>query len=346
VLIPHFAHRSLSNCPHGRVSEAIMGARRLLYRFFQARIESGKLPAEIVLEPVLAGLPKNVQVDLLLRRAEKPAVHVVLLERGLKPDFRQQLRGCLGAQGRVFRPVFLRARLQHPEDEQGLFLLDTTQRELRLRSPYDLVPEHRYPEPGTLHFIDPPTATWTTLRGASLVHDPQVFGASRVLVAEMEQLLWSQTYSEWVHEGEAEALKEFREALERKKRQAEEERRKAEARREAERREEAERRRRNSQPVRTIAAARVPANQAPAPPAVPTTPASPEPGTTTPASRYFMRPREVDRQPREREALPAWITGGLPCIGCGQRTTDWQNAEPAQDRCVCRRCFAKGVRLQ
>lgn len=88
VRIPHFAHRSLSDCPQGRVSEAVLGARRLLYWFFQVRIESGKLRGEIVLEPSIAGLPGKVCVDLMLRRTDKPAVHVLLLESSLQPDVR------------------------------------------------------------------------------------------------------------------------------------------------------------------------------------------------------------------------------------------------------------------
>lgn len=339
-LIPHFAHRSLSNCPHGRVSEAVLGARRLLYRFFQARIESGKLPAEIVLEPVIAGLPKNVRVDLLLRRADKPAVNVVLLERGLKPDVRAQLRGCLGGKGGVFRPVFLRARLQHPEDEPGLFLLDTTQRKFRLGSAYDLLPPEQWQEPSTLHFIDPAPAEWTTLRGLWLAHDPQVFGTRQVRVSKMEQLLWSEGHTEWVHAGEAEALQKSRAAIAAQRRREAEQRRREEQRREAERRRESGRhlqakQRRQAEPQPAVE------RRGPADLHVP-----PVPPPSASKTAFIACPPAPVVIPKESDPLPAWISGGLVCVGCGQRTTAWQNAAPAKDQCVCRTCFAAGVRLR
>lgn len=348
VLIPHFAHRSLSNCPHGRVSEAVLGARRLLYRFFQARIESGRLPAQILLEPVIAGLPKNVRVDLLLRRAGKPAVNVVLLERGLKPDVRAQLRGYLSRKGGVFRPVFLRARLLQPEDEPGFFLLDTTQREFRLCSAYDLLPPEQGLEPGTLHFVDPAAEEWTTLRGASLAHGPQVFGARQVRVSQVEQLLWSEGHAEWVHAGEAEALRKFRQAIEvRKRRQAEERRRADEERRAAERQRQIERRplaeqRRQAEARRAMErSVSVAPHLPPAEP--PLKPVRPPPA---PRPTSIECPPAPVVAPKEPEPLPGWISGGLICVGCGQRTTAWQNAAPGQDQCVCRTCFAAGVRLQ
>ncbi len=56
-------------------------------------------------------------------------------------------------------------------------------------------------------------------------------------------------------------------------------------------------------------------------------------------------PVATESHPRPAAPLPMWITAGLVCIACGQRTVDWQNAAPDQDRCVCRACFARGVRL-
>src|SRR5438477_7850364 len=47
VRTPHFAHRSLKNCPSASVSEEVLAARDFLYWFFKPRIESGKLQGEI-----------------------------------------------------------------------------------------------------------------------------------------------------------------------------------------------------------------------------------------------------------------------------------------------------------
>ena len=337
VLIPHFAHRSLSDCPQGRVSEAVLGARRLLYRFFQVRIESGKLKAEIVLEPAIAGLPQNLRVDLLLRRADKPAVHVLLLERSLKPDIRAEIQNRLGGKGGVFRPVFLHSRLRRPEDEPKLLMLDTTQREFCQASPYDLLPPEHWLEAGTLHFVNAAAAEWTTLRGVSLVHDPQVFRARRMRVSRLEDLLWSEVHAEWVHPGEAEELSKFRKAIEAKRQRQAEERRRAEAALQAERQRQAEARRSAGRHRHT--AARV--TGTPAPPVLIKPLPAPEPARVeTPL------PPEPVIVPEPSEPLPTWISSGLVCVGCGQRTTKWQNAAPDKDQCVCKTCFATGVRLR
>ncbi len=336
VLVPHFAHRSLSDCPQGRVSEAVLSARRLLYRFFQARIESGKLQAEVVLEPIIAGLPARVRVDLLLRRADKPPVHVLLLERGLKPDLRLPILKQLGRRGGIFRPVFLRMRLRRAEDQPHLLLLDTTQRAFCQPSPYDLTPPEHEPEQGTLHFVDATTAEWTTLRGISLVHEPQVFRPRRTRVSKLEALLWSEGHAEWVHPEEAEALKEFRKAMAAKRQREEDQRRAAEA-RQLERQRQAEARRKAERPGKILGF-------------VPHTPAPPR--FVAPSNETEPAPVEPPAQPeplsvpKPPDPLPAWITGGLVCVGCGQRTTHWQNAAPGKDQCVCKHCFATGTRLR
>ena len=353
VRIPHFGHRRLSDCPHGRVSEAVLGARLLLYRFFQARIESGKLPATIVLEPVIAGLPDKVRVDLLLRRMGKSAVNVVLLERGLHPDLRWQLQTCLGREGSVFRPVFLRSRLGQPEDAPLDFLLDPTQRELRLASAYDLWPPDLARPAGTLHAIDPIRAEWTTLRGLTLAHGPQVFRARHVRISRMEDLLWSEAHSEWVHPGEAEALQQLRESIAAKKCAEAEERRQAEQRREAETIRQAEARR-QAEEQRQAANRAEAARNRPAPTCPPPAPTSPPssahhalgigPGRS---GRAQAQPNAKEREhgPEEEKPLATWILSGLICVGCGKRTTAWQAAVPNKDQCICRTCFAAGQRL-
>jgi hypothetical protein len=334
ILIPHFAHRRLSDCPHGRVSEAILAARRSVYRFFQVRIESGKLPAEIQLEPVLPEMPKGVCLDLMLRRQTRPWVALVLIESNLKPDFRSSLPGILARQKWLFRPVFLSARLKRTEEDERYFPLDPTQREFRLASPYDMRRPGGWVGEGTLHFMDAGAAAWTTLRGASLVHDPQVFQARSLRASTMDQLLWSEVHSEWVHPGEAEELKAFREAL------AAEQRQRAAAKRAALR-----------EPVHAIKQAA--SSPRPSPPEEEREKHSASgPSRLSPDISEIAEPAEETVESgasvppaAEPEPLPAWLSQGLVCAGCGKRTNDWQNADPAKDRCVCRECFNAGVRL-
>lgn len=357
VVIPHFAHRRLSDCPLGRVSEPILSARRLLYRFFQVRIQSGKLPGEILLEPALAGLPERLRIDLVLQRKDRAAVHVLLLERGLKPDLRGKLQQLLLRKDRVFRPVFLHTRLRESADEPSRFLLDPTQRELRFGSVYDLAQFQAEPWTGSLHFVDPTVPRWVTLRGVTLAHSPQTFAARHCRVSSMDRLLWSETHAEWVHPGEPEALKHPTDTLATERRRAAEAQHRAALAR--------KHRQQIGEARRMAAASAVP---------LPATGSDPQSGTLDPGVQEgsesatitgmvqrLMTPPDNDAPapapaipppppipPQEPPPppLPSWITDGLVCVGCGQRTTAWQIAAPEQTACVCRTCFRAGVRLR
>ena len=134
---PHFAHRVRSDCPQSNVSEAVQDARWQLFEFFERRIASGKLTGPVELEPCVPGLPKGTRVDLIVRRGDKPAVAVMFLERGLKPNAREEITACLDECGFLFRPVFLISRLESSEVEGiTIYRLDTTQREWRGCTPY------------------------------------------------------------------------------------------------------------------------------------------------------------------------------------------------------------------
>jgi hypothetical protein len=246
---------------------------------------------------------------------------VILIERGLRPEARGGLRCALEVAGCVFRPVFLRQRLHEATDKAGRFLLEPTQREFRIPSVYDLAfPGTGWPG-GSLHFIDPPARTWTTLRGLALAHPPQVYRAAHCRLSSMEQLLWSEAHADWVHPGEPGDLKRHREKL------AALERRAAET----------DRRRNPPQPA-----------WSPAPTAVPAPPPEEQGEAAAPVGDPVPSPQPVPGTPpvcaELPPPLPAWITQGLLCIGCGQRTTAWQTAAPEQDQCVCRTCFRAGVR--
>ncbi|MBI4663986.1 MAG: hypothetical protein HY735_34750 [Verrucomicrobia bacterium] len=344
----HFAHRSLSDCPHGRVSEGILSGRRLLYLFFQSRIAGGKLRGEVKLEPPVKGLPDDLQVDLLVKREGKPPVSVLLLESSLKPHTRSWLPFELEKRGFVFRPVFLATRLKKPEDVEDEFLLDTAQRAFQIATAYDEAWRGYACGQGTLHFIDGQTERWTTLRGLQFVHSPQVYRAGKVLSSAMASLLWSETHTDWVHEGEAEKLKQLHE--QRREQQRREQQRREQHRREEQRRErELEKARRRQETL------------------------PPPPPKTTPIRHQGLGSADLQVSPTKLavpmdsqsgvEALPKrtppppppepapepeepWLREGLLCIGCGQRTTNWQNAQPGAGKCICKDCFAIGVRLK
>ena len=317
----HFAHRSLSNCPHGRVSEGILSARRLLYLFFQSRITAGKLTGEVNLEPSVKGLPDDLELDLLLKREGKPPVAVLLLESSLKPHVRSWLPPALEKRGFVFRPVFLASRLKQPDEHADEFLLDTAQREFPIDSAYDEAWLGYSCGSSTLHFIDSLKERWTTLRGLHFVHGPQVYRAAKVLSSPMAGLLWSEIHTDWVHGGEADKLKQVREH--RRAQELEKARQRAASAR------------------RTLPKPR------PAPVAAPikALPPDPEPEMEPEDEIETEAAPEPEPEP-QREPDPPWLHEGLICIGCGQRSIHWQNAKPGLGKCVCKDCFATGVRLR
>lgn len=284
VRIPHFSHRVLADCHAAHASAEILRARLRIYEFFKERIASGKLVATVTLEPVTPDAPKGFGVDIMLERTGKPSVAVVLLEKRLPPELRLEYETRLGPPSLLFRPVFLAHSLRPIEEHESDFNLDTTQRELRLESPYDLPTPSSQGSPGTLHFIDPSSGEWTSLRRLRMVHSPQGFRASKVLRSPLSALLWSEKHSEWCHAGEAEALRQSRAAASR-----------------------------------------------PAPP---------------PSNMPRAKPNPQGSDDADDSAAPldvaSWI---FRCVGCNAVGSDWQAAEPGDGICVCRSCFAKGVRL-
>jgi Competence protein CoiA-like family len=273
---PHLAHRVLADCPHAHVSVAIIEARRLLYRFFQERIQLGKLAGPIELEPTVPGLPDNTHVDLILRRDPKQPVAIVLLDAGLKPNQRYALRSAIRQQSLIFRPVFLISMLKPKKEADGVFLLNPTQRDLTHKSLFGRC-EDDFGMRDALHFVDYKCARWTSLRGLWLEHPPQVYRTESVRHSPMSELLWSEGQADWTHPGEPKAKK--------------------------------------------------------APPAF----------TPLPQRRSGSCSQEGPPAPSPVEP-PEWMTSGLICIGCHVRTKDWLTATPGADRCVCKTCFAMGVR--
>jgi hypothetical protein len=208
IRIPHFAHRSRTHCAFADATQAVLAARRLIYRFFQDRIQSGKLTGPLELEPHLPDLPAKPSIDLLLRRGSEKPVAIVILASGLQPEARWAAIQGFARAGFLFRPVFLVERLHRDPYVRDLYILDTAQRDLWHQSPYGAADFYG----GTahsLHFIDINAEELVTLRGLRSLSPPQEFGATLQRTA-ISQLLWSERHAEWVHPGEAEALKAAR----------------------------------------------------------------------------------------------------------------------------------------
>lgn len=200
INIPHFAHRARNTCPHVGVPVSVLRARTLLYRYFQDRIAAGTLAATVQLEPELPNLPGRTHVDLLLRRGSFDSVAIVLLPSGLRGADRDALPLRLAEQGLIFRPVFLDSRLKPHPEENNTYLLDATQRDFRQPCAYGAKALY-HPHPHTLHFIDPDTQQWLSLRSLQLHESPQAYRATQLL-SPLSTLDWDDAHAEWIHPGE------------------------------------------------------------------------------------------------------------------------------------------------
>lgn len=282
----HFAHRVLANCPQANTSASIIESRRLLYRFFQDRIRGGKLAGAIELEPVAPELPERITVDLILRRDAKPSVVIMLLETAMKPTARLAAPTAIEATGSIFRPVFLSSTLKRIDEPMNAYALNPTQRAFKHQSPFGIVDDSERRD--SLHFLNPESLQWTSLRGLRLIHSPQVFQTTSVHQSTVDDLLWSESQAEWTHVGEPRV--KFR-------------------------------------PFEGESSAQLSIRSS-----VPTL-----------LRKNALQPAHSSK-PEITFQAPAWISNGLVCIGCQIRTDEWQTAKPAADTCVCKECFAKGVR--
>lgn len=282
----HFAHRILANRPQAHTSATIIETRWLLYKFFQDRIRGGKLAGSIELEPVVPELPEGISVDLILRRDAKPSVAILLLETAMKPAARVAAPAAIEATGSIFRPVFLSATLKRMDEPMNAYALNPTHRDFKHESPFGIVDNSLWH--ASLHFMNPESLRWTSLRGLRLIHSPQVFQTTSVHESAVNDLLWSESQAEWTHLGEPRVKL------------------------------------RSSEGVSS--------------PQLPISSLAP-----TPLRKNALQPAH-SLKPEVTFQAPAWISNGLVCIGCRVRTDKWQTAMPAADSCVCKECFAKGVR--
>jgi hypothetical protein len=289
IRIWHFAHRTLSDCPQGRVSEAVLRARVAIYRFFQNLISTGHLSGEVVMEPGEPRISDRLYLDLLLKPQGSSPVAIPILESSMPPEARRQFQRKMEEGNIQLRTVFLATRLKQPEPDRPFFHLDTTQRDFRRRTPYDQSVKEAERFDRSLHFFYPDGGSWKTLRALHLCHAPQVYRAGAVRESSMANLLWNAEYSDWTHEGEKADHEAWVEETN-----------------------------------RAAGLARISIQPSPSPRSPP---------------------------PLVLEALPVPPSGpeaawqSLVCVGCGKATGDWTNASPGWNQCVCRACFAAGVRL-
>jgi hypothetical protein len=102
---PHFAHRTLVDCPLKNIAAVVLEACSLPFPFFQSGI--GDKISGVEVEPDIPGIPDGARADLLVCRHNRRDVAIMFIEKNLKPETRERLASFFDQRGYEFRPVFL-----------------------------------------------------------------------------------------------------------------------------------------------------------------------------------------------------------------------------------------------
>lgn len=213
---PHFAHKSLGNCPSRDESPVLLEARAALYGWLRS-----KFGEKATLEKQLEGnLPRPVDCWAQHQDGRQFAYWILLKRMGwMELD---AIEAAIKKAGACLNWVFPFSVLKRLGDTNQL-KLSTMERERMKKSEFDCI--YGQAGGGTLHYLDPDGPTLRTFRGVVCVHYPQGY-AGQELCTPLNAVLVYPTTGEFVRPGEYEQLKALRDEQERRRAQ-ETERRKS-----------------------------------------------------------------------------------------------------------------------
>lgn len=320
---PHFAHKTLQNCPYEHASPRLLQARAVLYERLQR--EFGEA---VTLEKSLEGVVLSRPVDCWVERPSGPLAYWIF-EGGMKAQRRHELL-----------EVFMPPSKRHTSNEETVNPVQVRINWVFLGSPAESEPEkhielgtteRKVIKPsvfdeiggpwdngrrGSLHYLDPEAETLTTLRSLHLVHEPRFYAGRREHHALADVLIAPKT-GEFVHPGEREQWQQGRaKRAELRRHQMEERRRKQEERQ----REEAEQQHSQQEYAAWLACWE---------------------------AKQERRRKERASCELTPVVLPAPVNSvpshdhdkEAPCVFCGQKTTDWWSYDGKTGKCKCKACL-------
>jgi len=296
----HFAHQDLGSCPLQSESPAVLNARRLLYawllrKFVKIEGLNTNQQASVTVEKKMSeNLPRPV--DCFVEFPDGKQLAYWIFERGIRN--RHSL--TYGLENTILNTVFLKEMLRPAPNEAGALDLTPTERDFLAESQYNIV--HRG-SGKSLHYFDNETATLTTLRGVTLLHNPQRYRSGAVWVHPLSEILTNRK-GEFIHPGEHAGLEDFRRL---------------------------ERAIQNAIPdIREKAARRWHSSPESCPPS---------PTVSEPTHDWPEKSKPADSESSMR--LIRLINKEIPmtCTGCGKQTSDWISCRPSEETCLCRVCL-------
>lgn len=199
---PHFAHKTLANCPIQHESPDLLEARAVLYQWLRSKFGEG-----VTLEKQVEQAPRSFDC---WAEFKGKTFGYWLIERRIAQQDVASIENAAAKSGARLIWVFLSKILRRSEQNKRLILLSTTERACLTASDFDLIYGGR--GRGTLHYLDADQQMLTSFRGCCCKHQPQVHQGHEIQTP-MKSLLVSPATGEFVHPGEHGRLAEFRQRL-------------------------------------------------------------------------------------------------------------------------------------
>jgi hypothetical protein len=201
---PHFAHKTLANCPTKSESPELLEARAVLYEWLKLKFDN------VSIEQFVDGAATPRAFDCWVEYKGKRFAYWLVDKRIVWKD-KEAIENAAKQADASLTWVFLHKTLRRVENNPKLIMLPTTERCCARFSDYDQNYGHCR---GTLHYLDVDNQTFVTFRGCHCEHPPQVYSGCEIITA-LPDLHVSQSTGEFVHPGEYEALSRLQEEKQR-----------------------------------------------------------------------------------------------------------------------------------
>lgn len=200
----HFAHKNKLDCTYGSESYKILKARAVLYDFLYRKFREN-----VTLEKSICDKRMYRCVDCWVEINNKIFAYWIL-DGGMKAQRRDDLSAIFREKDVYIHWIFDTSVLKFDEKNENTLNLSTTERYFMRSCCYDVTPD-KWKMGKTLHYIDSDSHEVVTYRALRLEHAPQQHGGYPRR-STLDELLVSPATGEFVHSGEHEFYKEFKEA--------------------------------------------------------------------------------------------------------------------------------------
>ena len=198
---PHFAHKSLSDCPLGNEPPELLEARSVLYDWLKK-----KPGVRVTIEHNLDGIALPHILDCWAEKDGKRYAYFIV-EASHRPDYREALLVAKRKVDAGWTFVFLN-RMLREDGPIGTLKLTPTEREMIAPSQYDELYCGGSWNQGSLHYLDEGVRALTTFRHLAPESCCQTYRGFK-LISALEDVRVCPKTGEFVHPDEHEKLSAF-----------------------------------------------------------------------------------------------------------------------------------------